>query len=81
MNLYEAENVLLYDIGSYSYATGLYCLDENGKYQYVGTVAQIIYGKEDDYFGEPGECDNPDNDQEPIRTPGVGEMEIRRTTV
>ena len=65
MNLYEAENVLLYDIGSYSYATGLYCLDENGKYQYVGTVAQIIYGKEDDYFGEPGECDNPDNDQEP----------------
>ncbi len=65
MELYEAQSVHAYDIGSYSYATGLYCLDGEGKYEYAGTVAQVIYGKDADYFGTPDNNDNEGGDKDP----------------
>lgn len=43
--MYAVESVRIYDIGSYSKATGLYELDEEGVYHYAGTVEQIIYGQ------------------------------------
>lgn len=49
-SLYAVESARVYDIGSYSRATGLYELDEEGIYHYAGTVDQIIYGQSGDYF-------------------------------
>lgn len=48
--LYVVDSADEYDLGSYSDTTGLYLLDE-GKYCYVGTVAQIVYGRSDSSSG------------------------------
>ena len=50
-DLYVAASVDAYDIGSYSEATGLYLLEEDGRYCYVGTVGQIVYGRSDEPAG------------------------------
>lgn len=50
-DLYVVDRADQYDLGSYSETTGLYLREEDGRYCYVGTVGQIVYGKNYDYSG------------------------------
>lgn len=50
-NLYVVDRADQYDLGNYSETTGLYLREEDGRYCYVGTVGQIVYGKNYDDSG------------------------------
>ena len=68
-NLYVAQNPREYH-GDYSESTGLYYLDDSGRYVYVGTVGEVLLHKNVDYYDkdqgnkEDDQEDNTDDDKD-----------------